>query len=207
MVTDPTQQFYESHAAEYESNTRNLQPDELIDLFIKRLPANGTVLDLGCAFGRDCLTFAKRGFRVTGLDYSAPLLQRAMELVPQATFLRQDFRRLTLDASAFDGIWAYTSLLHVEKRLLPHILTSLHRSLKPHGILGVGLREGEGEGMIADARYEGAKKYYAFFTEQEFHKYLTKAGFSIEWSRAWKTGIAYQDKPMLEVLAARMENN
>lgn len=203
MTTDPTQQFYEFHAAEYEKNTKNLQPDDFIKLFIDRLPKNGTVLDLGCAFGRDCSIFVSHGLKVTGLDYSAALLKRAAELVPQATFLKQDFRKLTLAPASFDGIWAYTSLLHVEKKLIPNVLETLHRSLKPQGILAIGLRAGEGEGLVQDQRYDGVEKYYSFFTEPEMHRFLTESGFSIAWSQVRNSGFAYQDKPMLEVLASK----
>ena len=42
------------------------------------------VLDLACGVGRHSLIFAKRGFKVTGLDYSRPYLREARKIARRA---------------------------------------------------------------------------------------------------------------------------
>src|SRR5688500_3653535 len=42
-----------------------------------KLPLGAHVLDLACGQGRHSIELAKRGFKVTGLDYSPMLLKRA----------------------------------------------------------------------------------------------------------------------------------
>ncbi len=56
--------------------------------------ANRDLLHLQCHFGLDTLSFARLGARVTGVDFSAPAVERARELAAElglaATFVRSD---------------------------------------------------------------------------------------------------------------------
>jgi hypothetical protein len=71
------------------------------------------------------------------------------------------------------------------------------------GIFAVGMKVGDGEGMIEDRRYEGALKYFAQYGEEEFLQLLKHAGFSVFWKTVRERAAPYQDKPILEVLARR----
>jgi SAM-dependent methyltransferase len=70
----------------------------------ERVPAGGSVLDLGCGCGvplaRD---LAASGYAVTGVDLSAGQIRRARQLVPAARFLHADHPD-QLPASTFDAV-------------------------------------------------------------------------------------------------------
>jgi ubiquinone/menaquinone biosynthesis C-methylase UbiE len=53
-----------------------------VDQILKQmgLPAGARILDLACGQGRHAIELSKRGFSVTGLDYSPLLLSRARAL-------------------------------------------------------------------------------------------------------------------------------
>ena len=79
--------------------------------FVERALALATgsrILDLGCGFGRHAIGLAGRGYRVTGLDLSAPMLELAREMAASARvtveWLERDMRDLrglgTFDACA-----------------------------------------------------------------------------------------------------------
>ncbi len=179
MSQDPTQDFYESYAQAYEERTKCLQPVDAIKKFMELLPPGGTILDIGCAAGRDSNTFIKNGFVVTGIDYSNALIKRAQKNVPNATFLVQDIRNLDLPEKSFDGIWASASLLHVEKKELPGVLKNLHSLLKTNGTLFMSLKEGSGETISPDDRYDGAKKFFSYFSEAEAMRFAKDADFEL----------------------------
>ena len=178
-TVDPTKAFYNAHADEFEKNTHSRGRKVLLNRFSAMLPAGGGALDLGCAYGRDSVTFVKKGFKVPGVDFSATLIAKARRRVRPANFLVQDIRRLRLPKASFDGIWATAVLLHLSKKDLPPVLKKLHQLLRRGGTLCVGIYLGKGEGFIKDRRYKGAKKYYSYFTEPEIKKFLQDAKFNI----------------------------
>lgn len=63
----------------------------------------GEVLDLCCGPGRHCVAFAKKGFRVTGVDRSAFLLEHARRHAEGSTveFVQSDARDFVREG-AFD---------------------------------------------------------------------------------------------------------
>lgn len=206
MSTDPTQQFYETHVREYEEQTLNLVPLGLLQKLMDVLPPGGRILDVGCAYGRDSAVLAKHGFKVTGIDYSTALIERAKERTPDIEYFVKDMRELSFDAGSFDGIWAYMSLLHLQKHEVPAVLKSFAHILVPNGVLALGMKIGRGEGYISDKRYEGAKKYFANFEKDEMHRILQRSGFTVLESIIQEQVLPYQDLPVMRILARKDES-
>jgi SAM-dependent methyltransferase len=77
--------------------------------FVARLleqhgPGSGRLLDLACGTGRHAREFARMGWTVTGIDYSAELLEAARRNAPDVEFRHQDMRELELGDERFDAI-------------------------------------------------------------------------------------------------------
>jgi len=81
-----------------------ISPPEL-QHFIDSHPP-GLALDIGCGTGTNCLTLAKCGWRVTGIDFSWGAIRRARQRARQAghsiDFRRGDVRRLRDLLGPFD---------------------------------------------------------------------------------------------------------
>lgn len=202
---DPTQQFYESHVREYEEQTLNLSPQSFLQKFMGALPPSGRILDVGCAYGRDSAVLADHGFKVTGIDYAVALIERAKERLPSVEFLVADMRRLPFDSGSFDGIWAYMSLLHLQKSEVPAVLKGFAHILDPKGVFALSMKVGQGEGYISDRRYDGVKKYFACFEENEMHDLLQQTGFEVFESSVQERKLPYQDLPVMEILTRRVK--
>ena len=73
-----------------------------------RLPAGAEMLDVGCGYGRHAIELGQRGFDVTGLDLSLPLLIRAADEAQRralsVNFVHADMREMAFD-SQFDGAY------------------------------------------------------------------------------------------------------
>ncbi len=102
-----------------------------------KLPLGAKILDIGCGPGLYTEEFARRGFKVTGIDYSQRSLQYAKESAMKQglpiTYLFQDY--LTIDFVAeFDLItliyFDYGALTKTERETLNPKLT---RALKQNG--------------------------------------------------------------------------
>ncbi|UPV74477.1 class I SAM-dependent methyltransferase [Halorussus limi] len=99
--------------------------------------SSGSVLDVGCGVGRVSSLLHERGFDVTGIDVSEPLVEKARSLFPDVEFRVEDVRDTEFDAESFDyAVFSYYGLDY----LLPKVervaaLRELYRVLKPAGIV------------------------------------------------------------------------
>ena len=99
------------------------------------------VLDLACGIGRHAVVFARRGFAVTGLDYSKPFLREARKRARNARasirFVHGDMKNLkpVFAANSFDLVVSlYNSFGYFDSRRDDFkMLKAVHRVLKPGG--------------------------------------------------------------------------
>ncbi|MCX6815103.1 MAG: class I SAM-dependent methyltransferase [Candidatus Aenigmarchaeota archaeon] len=175
--TKKTIEFYDRNVEEYIENTKNLQDKKWLERFVSYLSKNARILDLGCAYGRDCKFFVDNGFETHGVDLSSKLIERAKSSVKGAKFYIMDILDLKFPNENFDGVWCSATLLHIKKKDVSKALSEIKRVLKKGGILYLNLKEGVGEKAVKDERYEGAEKFYSYFTENEIKGMLTEIGF------------------------------
>jgi ubiquinone/menaquinone biosynthesis C-methylase UbiE len=138
------------------------------------LPSDALVLDLGCGAGTYCRFLRKKGFRIIGLDYSFPMLQRARKLQgdEKIQFLNGEAYNLPLSDQSVDAIVCIGVLqtLTDERRAIKEI----HRILRPGGICfldginALGLNE-----LIRWKTVDHLKTYNPFV----LCKYLERNGF------------------------------
>ncbi|MCR4312202.1 MAG: methyltransferase domain-containing protein [Candidatus Uhrbacteria bacterium] len=178
-VFKKTSQFYDQQADIFEAKTKDKQKRHWLDRFVEALPRKGSVLDIGCAFGRDLRTFVDLGLRVTGIDGSGVMIEKAQELVPEAELHVGDIRTLPFPDEQFDGVWASGIFVHIPKKDIAKTLLEIFRCLAKGGILYGSLYIGDSEGMEDDERYAGAAKYYSYFSVEEFRSLLSSSGFEV----------------------------
>jgi SAM-dependent methyltransferase len=81
-----------------------------VEMVVERLgmPPGARLLDLCCGPGRHALPLALLGYRMTGLDLSRPLLDRAADLAAdlgqRLSLVRADMRRLPFADASFDAV-------------------------------------------------------------------------------------------------------
>jgi SAM-dependent methyltransferase len=114
--------------------------DHLLELL--HLPPGARILDLCCGQGRHAVRLAQRGYRVTGLDYSAPLLALAREAasrLPAQTlpprWVLADARALPLRAQFDAVVCLYNSLNFVHDAQTARALRQAASALSPGGQL------------------------------------------------------------------------
>jgi ubiquinone/menaquinone biosynthesis C-methylase UbiE len=170
---------YNTHAAAFEKTRAPFINVEQIEKFLRKTPGK-QILDVGCGPGRDARYFVDHGYTVTGVDLSAQLLALARTAVPEATFVEADMLSLPFEADCFDGVWANASLLHLSRKDIGTALQEIYRVLAPGGICYCSMKEGTGEHKEYDSRLNGGERFFSFVHEDEMHRYMKHAGFSIE---------------------------
>jgi len=101
------------------------------------LPPRTELLDLACGFGRHAVAMARRGFRVTGVDFNARYLEIAREEARAAgvevRWVVGDMRALAFER-AFDGVYSYfTSFGYFSDLENEGVLAGIARVLRPGG--------------------------------------------------------------------------
>lgn len=154
--------YYETNAASYIEETKNLDMSRFTSRFLRSIPEGGAILDAGCGSGRDALLFHKKGYRVTAFDGSKELVRLARKWT-NLPIEHRSFHEMN-EYAEYDGIWASASLLHLACDELPTVFSLLYRALKEQGILYASFKVGESftkEGLL-----------YTSFIPDEFRSFI-----------------------------------
>ena len=143
--------YYNKNSEKFYKNTVHIDLSELYPKFLRHIPDNGTILDLGCGSGRDSLYFLEKGYIVTSVDASEEMVRLSSELTGQKTqYLRmQDIEF----KNEFNGIWACASLLHIDKKLTESVFNILCNALRDNGVLYASYKYGKGTSILEDRYY------------------------------------------------------
>jgi len=133
--------YYDINAVEFFESTFQIDMESLYQSFLRYLPDNALILDLGCGSGRDTLAFKNKGYQVVATDYSKKLVDKASKLVGIDVRF-ESFYKLS-ELNLYDGIWASASLLHCERKRLPEVIGKILAALKMNGICYMSFKYGE----------------------------------------------------------------
>lgn len=160
-----TLEYYNKNAQLYYEQTIVGGLQENYDRFLKHLPNNAYILDFGCGSGRDSKYFIDNGYKVKAIDGSIEMCKLAIKYINQDVSC-MNFDELG-DINTYDGIWACSSILHIEKDKLSNILSKMIDALKINGIIYTSFKIGTGYEIK-----EG--KYYNYLTREEMENNLNQ---------------------------------
>ena len=164
----------ESYAKEFS------EPSDHIDDFLKLIPKNGKILDVGCGVGVDANYIQSKGFEVVGIDLSEEMLKLAKQKFPYIDFRLMDIRKINFEPNSFDGIFASFSLIHIPKKDIPNILKKFYQILKINGVIYVALHEGKSEEIFVDEPLKpGEKLFLNIYSYKEIKNLLVESKFEI----------------------------
>jgi ubiquinone/menaquinone biosynthesis C-methylase UbiE len=166
---------YDRLAEKYQAIRHAFNSERELGEFAGLLPKKAKVLDVGCGDGVPVAKFlVKRGFDVTGIDFSKNMLKLARKNVPKAKFVLKDMTKLDFKTGSFDGLTAFYSIIHVPRKKHFLMFQSFHRTLKPKGIMLICLGPDEWE---ATDKYHGTEMFWSQHAPEKALKLVKKAGF------------------------------
>ncbi|CAN5458444.1 hypothetical protein BH10PAT3_BH10PAT3_6900 [soil metagenome] len=138
MENNETLDTYNRSAKELAKYFRGIEPHKKqIEIALELAGKNdgsARVLELGCGDGRDAVEIIKRTGSYIGIDYSPGLIGLAKELLPIADFRVVDMQNFNYPYTTFDVVFAFASVLHIDKTSLRDLMEAVARSLKVGGI-------------------------------------------------------------------------
>ena len=187
-----TLDYYNQYAEDFFEGTRDHDVSQNIAALLQYIEGElpFTILDVGCGPGRDLKIFREQGHIAVGLEGGARFAEMARSYSGCDVWL-QDFLKLELPAQHFDGVFANASLFHVPSQALPRVLSELHATLKPNGVLFSSNPRGNNEEGWNRGRYG------AYYDLETWRSYMTHAGF-VELTHYYRPpGLPLEQQPWL----------
>ncbi|HLC59962.1 MAG TPA: class I SAM-dependent methyltransferase [Candidatus Nanoarchaeia archaeon] len=179
---------YNKIAEKYNKQRKIYQSKPLLLKFLKYIPKNAKVLDLGCGTGISVAKFLDgKDCKVTGIDFSDGMLELARKNVPKAKFIKMDITKMKFKKNSFDGTVSFYAIIHIPRIYHENIYKKLHRMLKKNGIFLVNA-SGTCTWEETSKDYLGVPMYWSFYSPKITLNMIKNAGFEILWSKVLKLG-------------------
>jgi demethylmenaquinone methyltransferase / 2-methoxy-6-polyprenyl-1,4-benzoquinol methylase len=139
LAPDAVRRMFDRIAPVYDAMNRTMTAG--LDRRWRRLTAEAVVrsgdrvLDACCGTGDLAVAAARAGGRVTGLDFSERMLERARRKAPELVWVRGDLLALPFADGAFDAATVGFGVRNVDD--LERSLAELRRVVRPGGRLGI----------------------------------------------------------------------
>ena len=143
--------------------------------------AGSRLLEIGSGPGWDADWLEERGLAVRRTDGADSFVQFQVSRGRQAE--RLDVIGDPL-GGPYDGVVALHVLQHVEREILPSVLSRIAAAIRDGGVFLLALREGEGES--ADIGSKGNEYYVALWPRSEIISTLAALNLGLLWSHSFE---------------------
>lgn len=132
-----------------------------INDFKKYCPVNSFIIDIGCGYGRICKILEENGYKkITGVDSSKVLLQRAKQGAPDINFIKADALKLPFSEITFDSAISFGIInCLIEKKQVNELIAEANRIIKAGGYWFIN-EYTRNNSPYFDKKYEDGYKIY-----------------------------------------------
>lgn len=127
-------------------------------------PKDARVVEIGCGAGKDAAEIIKIAVSYQGFDPSAELLTIAREHVPNATFAQSDAVNYEYP-KGLDIVFAFASMLHLDKEEFAVVCRKVSEALKPGGIFCMTLKETDNYQKLEQEDDFGVRRFFLYTPE------------------------------------------
>ena len=133
------------------------------------------MLEVGSGGGRDAVELETLGLTVRRTDVAPAFVALLRGRGHEADLLDP----LTDDLGGpYDGVWASACLLHVPRVDLPTVLRRLAEATRADGVLGLSLKEGDGEEWSTHGHVRAPRRF-VYWREAPLRAVLAGAGWRV----------------------------
>lgn len=180
--TEKTISAYDNSAVAYTEKFSNYEPyiQQILDFSARYIPSSAHILDIACGPGDTIHLLQKvnESCSYTGIDLSEKFLQLARSKNPEAEFIRQDIRTLSLKKT-FNNILASFCIVHLHKKELPDFIRRLALHLEPEGYLYLSFMEGDSAGFETTS-FSLEEIFFTYYTVDYVVSVLRENGIDVE---------------------------
>jgi SAM-dependent methyltransferase len=154
---------------------------EVFNEFCKKIPKNGTILDLGCGPGIPVTKeLVNRGFKVTAIDFSDVMIKLAKKNVPQCDFRKISMTKIDYE-NRFDGIISSYTMLCLDPENFDKTSQNVSKALKKGGMFFIALNEPKEVYTEKDyyTKIDGQPIYSRPYSEKEITDIFSKYAMDV----------------------------
>jgi ubiquinone/menaquinone biosynthesis C-methylase UbiE len=139
---DESEKQWNERAETWHSNSKEMwetgSRKDIIPFLKKHLKMETSICDLGCGDGYASYKLASEGYKVTGVDLSEQMLEKAKQrAVDTAKFIKADISCVPVEPGSFDALIAVNSLEWTENPL--NVLHEMKRVVKKDGLMCIAI--------------------------------------------------------------------
>jgi SAM-dependent methyltransferase len=202
MENNETLDTYNRSAKELSKYFRGINPHrKQIELALELAGKNdgsARVLELGCGDGRDAVEIIERTKSYVGIDYSTGLVSLAKELLPMADFRVVDMQNFDYPYRTYDVVFAFASVLHIDKTSLRDLIEAVARSLKVGGVFYISTKAARHYKKEWREDRHGRRLFY-YYTEKLINN-LAKEYFEVAFS---EIETSHKNQPWIQIALRR----
>lgn len=178
----------------------------IVEVLKNKIPANGTVLDVGCGNGIISRGVGEHGFNVYGIDISEKAIEKARSenLLANVKFDIKSAEALVAEGKKYDAVICSEVLEHLS--FPESLLHVIHQSLKDQGILIVTVPNGNGPREVFVTKPVIAlqkKGNWAWRTLKKIKSWFGYKGTTVQSDADNLTHIQFFTKRSLQQLASK----
>lgn len=162
-----TLDYYNINSSSFIESTQSVQMTESWNRFSSKLTPGSLILDFGCGSGRDTKYFIEKGFSVDATDGSFELCAAASKFT--GITVKQVLFQHWSSEPKYNGIWACSSILHLNKSDLKLVIGNIRNALVSNGIFYTSFKYGNFEGVRNG-------RYFTDMTEASFEELVKELG-------------------------------
>ncbi|MBZ5740382.1 methyltransferase domain-containing protein [Nocardioides mangrovi] len=183
-VVRATVEAYDASAAGYR-DAAAIAPEAIrrrVSAFAAAVGPGGRVLEVGSAGGRDVVLLEEAGLDVRCTDITpafVEMLRAAGRDADRLDPLHDDLDDPQRPGTPYDGVWANACLLHVARTDLPVVLGRLAAATRPGGVLGLSLKQGDGDSWSTHGRVDG-RRFFTYWQPEPLRAVLEASGWQVD---------------------------
>jgi cyclopropane fatty-acyl-phospholipid synthase-like methyltransferase len=180
-----TVNIYNQYVKEYIDKFMNFDLyNDTFDYFLKLLPRESNVLELGCGPGNVVKYFSTRrqDLNILGVDLSPEMLKQAEKINPDSEFKLLDIRKADQINKKYNAVVGAFCLPYLSFEDLNHFFNNLKNLTEDEGLIYLSCMEGTKERSgFEKTSFTGDSEIYIYYHQRDnLESRLKENGFNIE---------------------------